>query len=209
MNRACAAVAGCLIGYGIGSLPFGVWLSRVRRGVDVREHGSGSSGTTNVLRIVGPGAAAATFALDVGKGAAAVRIARSLGASESGQAAAGLAAVVGHSWPVWARFRGGKSVATGLGGLAAMAPPATAPAVGAGLVALALTRTVSVGSLAAASAGTVASGAIALRTGRVAPLLYAAATSAIIVSRHRANIDRLASGREPRLSLRSLRGGRH
>src|SRR5437660_100799 len=122
MGARSSAVAGVGLGYLIGSLPFGIWLGRLSKGVDVREHGSGGSGTTNVLRTVGPGAAGAVFVLDVAKGGAAVATARGLGAGRSGQAAAGLAAVVGHSWPLFARFRGGKSVATAFGALLLVSP---------------------------------------------------------------------------------------
>src|SRR5437588_3870659 len=117
MERRVADLAGLAGGYAIGSVPFGVLVSRLTRGLDVRDHGSGSMGTTNVFRIIGPGAAGLTFALDVGKGASAVTLARALGASEAGAAAAGLAAAVGHSWPALARFRRGKAVAAAFGGL--------------------------------------------------------------------------------------------
>ena len=138
-------------GYLIGSIPVGLLLGRALRGLDVREHGSGNMGTTNVLRLIGPSAAALTFALDAGKGSAAVLLARRLGADRGGQAAAGLAAVVGHSWPVLARFRGGKGVATAYGALIFVSPQATAFAMVGGLSALAATRIVSVGSLSAAA----------------------------------------------------------
>src|SRR4030088_3848812 len=118
-SRDLAAVA---TGYLRGSLPIGIWLGRAARNIDVREHGSGGTGTTNVLRTVGPAAAGAVFVLDVAKGSAAVGVARRLGCDPGAQAAAGLAAVVGHSWPVMARFRGGKGGATAFGSLAVLFP---------------------------------------------------------------------------------------
>jgi acyl phosphate:glycerol-3-phosphate acyltransferase len=151
MRGRLADVVGSAGGYLIGSIPVGLLLGRALRGLDVREHGSGNMGTTNVLRLVGPSAAALTFALDAGKGSAAVLLARRLGADRGGQAAAGLAAVVGHSWPVLARFRGGKGVATAYGALIFVSPQATAFAMVGGLSALAATRIVSVGSLSAAA----------------------------------------------------------
>jgi glycerol-3-phosphate acyltransferase PlsY len=169
----------------------------------VRQFGSGSMGTTNVLRTVGPAAAATTFALDVAKGSAAVLVARALGADAGGQAAAGFTAVVGHSWPALARFRGGKSVATAFGGVLLMSPVGAACAVGAGLPALLATRIVSVGSLTAAAAATVGSGVHwAFFDGPPAGFAYTAGVTAVVLVRHRANLRRLARGEEPQVSLR-------
>lgn len=199
----------CAVGYGVGSVPTGVIVSRLTRGVDVRDYGSGGMGTTNVLRTVGPVAAGSVFLLDVAKGTAAVLVARALGVPPAGQAAAGVAAVVGHSWPVWARFHGGKSVATGFGALLVLSPEGSAAAVVGGLSALAATRVVSVGSLAAAGSATVGSGVAALRGSPRGgwAVAYAASVSAIITARHRANLRRLLAGTEPRLSWRLLKPG--
>jgi acyl phosphate:glycerol-3-phosphate acyltransferase len=189
-------------GYAIGSIPFGLLLGRAARGLDVREVGSGSMGSTNVLRAAGPAAAGATFALDVGKGTAAVFCARALGAGPSGQVAAGLAAMVGHSWPALAGFRGGKSVATAFGALLAISPQASACAVAGGLSALASTRIVSVGSLVAAGSATVGAGVFMARGGPRSPLVFAGLASALIAIRHTDNLRRLARGLEPRLGSR-------
>jgi acyl phosphate:glycerol-3-phosphate acyltransferase len=197
------ALGGSALGYTIGSLPFGLWMGRAVGGVDVREHGSGGTGTTNVLRTVGPVAAGAVFVLDVGKGVAAVAGARALGAGPGGQAAAGLAAVAGHSWPFLAHFRGGKSVATAFGGLLMLSPEGSACAVVGGLSALAATRMVSVGSLTAAVSATLGSGIGSAVRHATAPFVFSATATAIIVWRHRANIRRLMRGEEPRVSLRS------
>ncbi|MFN2581533.1 MAG: glycerol-3-phosphate 1-O-acyltransferase PlsY [Candidatus Dormibacteria bacterium] len=197
-----ADVGGCAAGYLIGSVPIGVLMGRALRGLDVREHGSHSMGTTNVLRLVGPSAAAATFALDVGKGTAAVAVARRLGADTAGQAAAGLAAIVGHNWPVFAHFRGGKGVATGFGALLMSAPAASPYAIGAGLAALGATRIVSVASLTAC-AGAVVGGVVEeLRRRDRAALAFTGLAATLIAVRHGGNLRRLMRGEEPRVSLR-------
>jgi len=197
-----ADISGCAAGYAIGSIPVGLLFGRTLRGLDVRDYGSGNIGATNVYRILGPAAAGLTFALDVGKGAAAVRLARALGADRPGAAAAGLAAVVGHSWPVFARFRGGKGVATGFGGLLLVSPEASAYAIIGGLSALGITRIVSVGSLSAAVSATAGGALRQLRSGDAVPLAFAALTSALLFVRHSDNLRRLARGEEPRVSLR-------
>lgn len=196
LARDAGAVAA---GYLVGSIPFGLLLGRARRGLDVRTVGSGSMGTTNVLRAIGPGAAAATFALDVGKGAVAVRVARALRTGPEGEVAAGLAAMAGHSWPVFAGFRGGKSVATAFGGVVELSPEASVFAVAGGLSTLGISRTVSLASLASAVAATVGSGVAAARGGRTAPLVFTALASTLIAVRHKDNVRRLLRGTEPRL----------
>jgi glycerol-3-phosphate acyltransferase PlsY len=207
-----AGLAGCALGYSVGSVPVGLWLGRAVRGLDVREHGSGSTGATNVSRVLGPAAGAAVFLLDVGKGAVAVQGARALGAGPRGRAAAGLAAVVGHSWPAYAHFRGGKSVATAFGALLVLSPAGAASAVVGGMTALLTTRTVSVGSLAAAGSATAGTAAAwVLDTGegrggrgrrsRAAAFGFTAAATGIILYRHSGNVRRLLSGDEPRVAL--------
>jgi glycerol-3-phosphate acyltransferase PlsY len=188
-------------GYVIGSIPFGLLLGRATRGLDIREIGSGSMGSTNVLRAAGPAAAGATFALDVGKGTAAVLCARAIGAGSAGQVGAGLAAMVGHSWPVFAGFRGGKSVATAFGALLPISPEASAFAVAGGVSALVSTRIVSLGSLVAAGAATVGAAVSTARGGPRGPLIFAGLATALIAIRHTDNLRRLARGLEPRVSL--------
>jgi acyl phosphate:glycerol-3-phosphate acyltransferase len=203
-----AGATGCAAGYLIGSVPFGLIVGKAIGGLDVRDFGSGNMGTANVLRTVGARAGAITFALDVAKGAAAIGLARRLGADPAGQAAAGLAACVGHSWPVFARFRGGKAVATAFGGLLMVSPEAAAWATVGGLGALALSRTMSVGSLTAAGTATLGAGLESSRRHDAVPFVFTALASTLVIVRHAPNIRRIARGEEPQLSTR-LWGSRH
>jgi len=202
MSPLAKDLAGSAAGYALGSLPVGLWLGRRIRHIDVRTFGSGSIGTTNVLRTIGPAAALTTFVLDVAKGSAAVAVARGLGADQAGQAAAGFTAVVGHSWPAFAAFRGGKSVATAFGGLLLMSPVGAACAVASGIPALLATRIVSVGSLSAAAGATVGSGVQWALGGSPAGFAYTAGAASLVFYRHRANLGRLARGEEPQVTLR-------
>jgi acyl phosphate:glycerol-3-phosphate acyltransferase len=208
MAGKAAAAASCTAGYLIGSVPFGLIVGRAVGGLDVRDFGSGNMGTANVLRTVGARAGALTFALDVAKGAAAIGLARRWGADPTAQAAAGLAACVGHSWPVFARFRGGKAVATAFGGLLMVSPEAAAWATVGGLGALALSRTMSVGSLTAAGTATLGAGLESSRRHDAVPFVFTALASTLVIVRHSANIRRIARGEEPQLSTR-LWSGRH
>src|SRR5215211_7879680 len=144
-----------LVAYLLGSIPFGYLLVRLFVGGDVRETGSGGTGATNVTRRAGKGVGVLTLLLDLLKGAAAVLVARALpGAGEVAQwwvCAAGAAAVLGHVFPVWLRFRGGKGVATGLGVFLMLAPLATLCAALIFAVVVWLWRYVSLGSMAAAA----------------------------------------------------------
>jgi glycerol-3-phosphate acyltransferase PlsY len=202
MAGKAAAAASCTAGYLIGSVPFGLIVGRTVGGLDVRDFGSGNMGTANVLRTVGARAGALTFALDVAKGAAAIGLARRWGADPTAQAAAGLAACVGHSWPVFARFRGGKAVATAFGGLVMVSPEAAAWATVGGLGALALSRTMSVGSLTAAGTATLGAGLESSRRHDAVPFVFTALASTLVIVRHAANIRRIARGEEPQLSTR-------
>jgi acyl phosphate:glycerol-3-phosphate acyltransferase len=208
MAGKAAATASCGAGYLIGSVPFGLIVGRAVGGLDVRDFGSGNMGTANVLRTVGARAGALTFALDVAKGAAAIGLARRWGADPTAQAAAGLAACVGHSWPVFARFRGGKAVATAFGGLLMVSPEAAAWATVGGLGALALSRTMSVGSLTAAGTATLGAGLESSRRHDAVPFVFTALASTLVIVRHSANIRRIARGEEPQLSTR-LWSSRH
>ena len=186
-----------LAAYLLGSIPFSFLVARAFGVRDVRRVGSGNVGATNVMRSVGKLAGAFALLLDVGKGAAATLAAlRLFPADPVVGALAALAAIAGHMFPVWLRFRGGKGVATGFGAFLPLAPRAAALAAIVFALAVAATRYVSVGSIAAA----VAMAALAHAFGAPAPVVAAAAVAAaFIVLRHRSNLHRLRQGTEPRL----------
>ncbi len=184
-----------LAGYLLGSVPFGLLLTRLAGLGDIRQIGSGNIGATNVLRTGRKGLAAATLALDTVKGAAAVLIGASLSGDE-GILAAGLGAIIGHLFPVWLGFKGGKGVATGLGVLLAAAPPV---GLAAGLVWLG-TALITRMSSASALAACVAAPVIGALLGTKLPVeALVMVTAALIVGRHHANIRRLLAGTEPRI----------
>ncbi len=189
---------GIALAYLIGAIPIGFLIARVFGLGDIRGHGSGTIGATNVLRTLGRGPAALTLVGDIVKGAGAVW----LGGLLSGGAVApcAVAAVVGNCWPVFLSFRGGKGVATGFGALLALVPMAVAPAIVVWLVITASFRYVSLASVLAALC--VPLGALMLRY--PGPSVAASVLVAVIViARHRENIDRLLSGNERRLGERT------
>lgn len=185
-----------VIAYLAGSVPFGLLIARLKGNVDLRRVGSGNIGATNVFRAVGKGAAILTLVGDIGKGAAAVGLARGLGASSRVLAAVALAAVLGHLFPVFLGFRGGKGVATTLGVvLAAM------PAVG-GLLLLVWLLVAAVwrySSLAALAAAAALPALAWLLDGRPVMVLLGAVSAALIFWRHRGNIERLRHGTEGKI----------
>ncbi len=197
--------------YLLGSVPFGLILGRLAGLGDMRQRGSGNIGATNVLRSGRPGLAAATLLLDAGKGTLAVVLADRFGPGPAGWAA--LAAVLGHLFPVWLRFGGGKGVATAYGTLVALSWP-VALASGLGWVTLvAVCRRSSVGALGALAAGAPLSlwGLLALQRAGHLPLqlpgdpahLNALLAIAILVTlRHHANVRRLMLGTEPVIRFR-------
>lgn len=204
-----------VVSYLLGSIPTSDMAARVR-GVDLRKVGSGNPGFTNVLRTLGPVTAAPVLAIDVLKGVAAVLlVAGALGAgSPLGEAgvrlAAGLAAVAGHIWPVFARFRGGKGVATACGVFLAMAPLATAAAVCLWLLLVLTTGYVSLGSIAAAlflPAAVWLESVVLHEPGRPTAVTVAGLVVALaVVLRHRPNIRRLLNGTENRFGRRREQG---
>ena len=187
--------------YLIGSVPFAYLLARRWRGIDVRHVGSGNVGATNVFRSTNVAGGLIVMALDMGKGLAAVLIARGLDPSPVSTAAAGLAAIVGHVFPVWIGFRGGKGVATACGVFAVLAPAATIAASLLFIGTLWWTRYVSLGSLVASAA----LGPVAYLTSAPFPTVISAVlAAALIAGRHRGNLARLQSGTERRLGSGSL-----
>lgn len=202
-------VALLLAGYLLGSLPSGYLAARWLAGIDIRQAGSGSTGATNVLRVLGKGPALAVFLLDVLKGTAAVLLAKAALADAGLEGTgldvwvvgAGLAALAGHIWPIWLGWRGGKAVATGLGMLLGLAWPVGLACFGLFLTVLSLSRIVSLSSIVAAI------GLPLLMLGwfpqnggfRPAYLALALLTTVLVLWRHRSNVERLLAGTEPRL----------
>jgi glycerol-3-phosphate acyltransferase PlsY len=182
-------------GYLLGSIPFAFLLAR-RRGVDLRRAGSANVGASNVLRTSGLPLAVMAMAFDGLKGALAIVVAERISALPAAPIAAGLASVLGHVYPVWLRFHGGKGVATAAGAFTLLAPAALATASVVFVVAVSATRMVSVGSVSGAVTLAIATALIGSP-----PLVIGGATlaAAIIVYRHRGNLARLMAGTERRL----------
>jgi glycerol-3-phosphate acyltransferase PlsY len=188
-----------LAAYLIGSIPFALILTR-RWGADLRQVGSGNLGAANVMRASGVGAGVLVAALDIAKGAASVWMAERVGGDAALPAAAGLAAIVGHVYPVWLRFRGGKGVATACGVFSILTPLAVPPALAIFAAVVWLTQYVSLGSVLAS----MAVPPIAYALGSPAPgVMAAAAASALIVFRHRSNVSRMWMGTERRVGARA------
>jgi acyl phosphate:glycerol-3-phosphate acyltransferase len=185
-----------VIGYLLGSISFAVLLVRWRTGKDIRTEGSGNAGATNVLRSQGKALALLVAFLDVAKGAAAVLLVRLVTADPRAAAAAAFASILGHVFPIYYGFRGGKGVATAVGAFLALAPIPTLVCIGVFAAAVALTRYVSVGSMVAMSLLPAAMGLFH----EPMPVVVAAAGAAVlIVFKHIENLKRLAGGRERKL----------
>jgi glycerol-3-phosphate acyltransferase PlsY len=199
------------LSYLLGSIPFGYLLVRIFRGEDVRETGSGNIGATNVSR-TSPVLGISTLVLDALKGAAAVVLALAMSHAESWSqpsppvalraATAAFFVVIGHMFPVWLKFRGGKGVATGLGSFIILAPKAVLFVIGIFIAVVLLFRYVSLGSILAVALFPLVAWALHDYSGNPANLVWMAATSALIIFKHRENIRRLVSHTEPRFQLR-------
>ncbi|MBZ9742085.1 MULTISPECIES: glycerol-3-phosphate 1-O-acyltransferase PlsY [unclassified Mesorhizobium] len=212
-----ASVAGLAIAYLFGSIPTGYLAGKLLGGIDIREHGSRSTGATNVLRTLGKGPALAVLLVDVLKGVAAIVLIRWLHAlplltPPAGLepqsfvpwtvCLAGLAVLLGHGRSIWLNFTGGKSAATGLGVLLAMSWPVGVGAAAVFCLVLGVSRLVSLSSMLAALT------AMALVCGLEQPLPYrllVIAGGLYVIARHRANIRRLLAGTEPRLGQESAK----
>lgn len=186
-----------IVGYLLGSIPFGLILTRLTGAGDLRQIGSGNIGATNVLRTGRKGLAAATLLLDMAKGAAAVCIARMIGPDFA--VMGGVAAFLGHCYPVWLKFRGGKGVATMLGVSLALSWILGLVFAVVWLGALAITRISSVGGMAAAVSAPVA----AMLTGRTVIGIALTGLALVVLWKHRENIRRLAAGTEPKVGRSS------
>ena len=187
------------IGYLLGSIPFGYLLVRAFRGADVRATGSGNIGATNVAR-TSPALGAVTLVLDAMKGAAAVLlVSRIFPGLDNVIFVAALAAVAGHIFPVWLRFRGGKGVATGLGSFLLLTPKAILLAMAIFVAVAAAFRLVALASIIA----TASLPALALLLGESGkPVLLMGAASLLIILKHHQNIGRMLRGTEPRFQFR-------
>jgi len=184
-------------GYLLGSISFAVLLVRLRTGRDIRQEGSGNPGATNVLRSHGKALALVVALLDVAKGAAAVLLVRMVTADPRYAAAGGLAAILGHMFPLYYGFRGGKGVATTVGAFLALAPAATAVCLGVFIVIVAATRYVSLGSCVAV---VLLPPAARLISHSPLPVVLAAAlAAAVVIVKHVDNLKRLARGEERKL----------
>lgn len=181
------------LGYALGSIPFGLILARLFGAGDLRQIGSGSIGATNVLRTGRKGLAAATVLLDAGKGVLAVLLAARIWPGTEGLAAIG--AILGHCFPVWLGFKGGKGFATAAGVLAALAWPVMLVCAAIWAAAVAISRTSSISSLSATAAAPLA----AWLMGFPAVAVVMAVIAAIVFFQHRANIARLSAGTEPKI----------
>jgi len=198
-----------LAGYLLGSIPFGLILAKVLGGKDVRQHGSGNIGATNVSRVAGPLAGILTLVLDAAKGAVAVWLAaRFTDHRASAMIFAGLAALIGHCFPVWLRFRGGKGVATALGVFLALSPLAALAGFVLFLLVLLFWRYISLGSLTAAAAMPLLLYFL-WAPGHAPPLVITLGTlfaAVLIFYKHASNLQRLVHGTEPKYPLGRARG---
>ena len=190
-----------VIAYLVGSIPSGFILGRLA-GVDVRDAGSGNIGATNVARVLGKGRGLLTLLADTAKGFVPVFIGQRLGLSDAAVALVAIAAFLGHLYPVFLRFRGGKGVATAFGALLALAPLATLIMIFIFGAAVLGSRRVSLGSMAAALAAPIALWVFSYSVELVA---MSAFLWVMITLRHRDNIKRLLAGTEPRFDVANSR----
>jgi glycerol-3-phosphate acyltransferase PlsY len=195
------AIVAIAIGYLLGSCPFGYWAGRLR-GVDLRTEGSGNTGGTNAIRVLGPAVGGPALVLDIAKGAAAVGVASLLGGTGT-EVLAAAAAIVGHTFSLFLGFRGGgKAVATGGGAMLALAPEVALPVAVLWIAVGLATRYISVASMVSAVALVVG----ALVSDQPWPIVAFSVFGATLdVWRHRSNIARLRAGTENRLNLRGAR----
>ena len=195
-----AVLAFIVVGYLLGSVPFGVMIGKVFKGVDVRNYGSGSSGMTNVIRTVGIRAGALVMLLDMTKSVGAIFLARAFTDSQGAEVAAAVAAIVGHVWPVFAGFKGGKGITPGLSALFVLSPISGVVTIAVGVPIIAITRYVSLGSIVGTLLASITLTVLAF-TGHTPPIYVwlVAIGGAIVMARHRNNIVSLVKGRERKL----------
>ena len=192
-----SAILVIVVSYFIGGIPFGFLISKRFGGIDIRQHGSGNTGATNVYRVLGKKAGFSTLALDILKGMLPVLFVKYVYPREDGTAAlCGFAAILGHNWSPFLEFKGGKGVATASGVFLAILPIPTIASIAAFAAVVKKTRTISAGSIAAA----VVLPAVAFCMRHTVPLYKYAAlvVGVMVILKHRANIHRLIEGTEPR-----------
>jgi len=194
-----SALVPALVGYAVGSLPLGYLAANRLKGIDLRRVGSGNVGATNMYRTGGLAMAVLVVLVDVAKGAGSVLL-MTRDADVIAPVSAGLAAILGHIFPVWLRFRGGKGVATACGVFWMLAPIATAMAAAVFVATVWMTRYVSLGSILA----TAVLPTFIWMTSSPAPVIVGSVAAAVLViERHRANLIRLREGTERRLGQRA------
>jgi glycerol-3-phosphate acyltransferase PlsY len=197
-----------VLAYLMGSVPWGYFLVHWSRGVDVREYGSGRTGMTNVLRTGGGRLAALVLVLDLGKGLVAVLLAREVLNTTSGEVSAGLLALVGHNWPVFLNFKGGRGIATGMGALALIAPIAAIIGMVVFIPVTLISRYLSLGSVTGVITASMSLLALAiLGIYSTTYTWFALIAGALILWQHRDNIQRLLQGTERRLGVPAARIG--
>ncbi len=189
-------IAVLILAYLLGSLPFGYILSNIIKKTDIRKHGSGNIGATNVLRVMGWKAALPVFVLDFAKGTAAVALARLVSDQPAIYLTAGFLAMVGHSFPVFLKFKGGKAVATAAGVLAALSGWVTVSLLVLFVILVAATRYVSAGSIIASMTLPVLFWLFGFE---LAYIIFGLAAALLIAARHHQNISRLLSGTESKI----------
>ena len=188
------------LGYLFGSFPSGYLAGRIAKGIDIRSLGSGSTGATNVLRHIGKRAAISVFLIDVFKGVVSILLAKYFLLNDSWQVATGLSTLIGHIWPVWLNWRGGKAVATGLGIFLGLSWQVGLATLGIFVLIITLFRIVSLASVSAALALPLIM-FISFKTSSISVPFFVISLLAmtLVIWRHRENILRLIKGKEPKL----------
>ena len=188
------------LGYLFGSFPSGYLAGRIIKGIDIRSLGSGSTGATNVLRHIGKRAAITVFLIDVFKGIISILVAKYFLLNDSWQVAIGLSTLIGHIWPVWLNWKGGKAVATGLGIFLGLSWQVGISTLGVFIIMIALFRIVSLASVSAALSLPLIM-FLSFKTSSISLpfLLISLLAMTLVIWRHRENIIRLMKGKEPRI----------
>ena len=194
-----AMVVCFVVSYFLGNIQTGILVGKLVSNIDLRSHGSGSSGATNALRILGRQSALLTLAGDCLKGVIAVCFGLLIGGENGGMFAA-ISVIIGHIWPVLFRFKGGKGVATSIGVTLCLTPVYALIAIAVGIVVFLVTKIVSLASIASVALYTVLMVIVAIATGSFAPFLFGVALALLVLYAHRENVQRLRNGTEGRIT---------